>query len=337
MRTAIKITRREGMAFTLMLAVIAMIASGCSKPTYPAARIEESVVKLCKNEYNISVRAKLQGSTFAVYMPFENLFDANLALSEEASDHLNDVLLSISRISLSTDADLQFYILIVQDPRIPDVQMIVIKSVDDLRKFFYGGISRNEYFKRMLYDVNFTPQAQKEKLIKNLFVNLDIEGIDEALDMYLRKVGISSINDIGYWNDEFFIKDITLTEFFSKQIESRIRMEFRADKELAEKYRVIEIVGRYDEAEETPQFRISANIRPTKMPTPEEKTQNINDVLEACLKVSSDVLSGYKFENFDHVEIFDNLNASKIYVEKEALFQFSKRKMQFSDFHIQSF
>ena len=57
--------------------------SACNKPTYPTGKIEESVLKLCKDEYKLdNVKIKILGSTLGVYIPVEGLIDPDLKLNE---------------------------------------------------------------------------------------------------------------------------------------------------------------------------------------------------------------------------------------------------------------
>jgi len=114
-----------------------LFLSGCGQ-TYPKAKIPEAIVGLCKKEYNANVDVKTTGTTVAVYIPVENLFGGELNLDSAASKKIGDVIMGVSRITLSTDAKFNFYIIIAQDPKMPEIEVVYVRYVDDLKRFFYG-------------------------------------------------------------------------------------------------------------------------------------------------------------------------------------------------------
>ncbi|MCK4463952.1 MAG: hypothetical protein KAU58_06540, partial [Candidatus Omnitrophica bacterium] len=198
--------------------------SGCG-PTYPKEKLTGSIVELCEKEYNVEVKARIVGKTLAIFIPLPSLFDITLRINKEASDMIQDVILSTSRVVLSTDAEIEFYCVIAQDIRLPEIQIIVIKYVDDVKRAFFSDISRGEYFKRTLFDISLNPQSKKEKSLKDIFkkYNLDPELEEEVLDEFFRSQPIA-LKDFGYWQNRFYIKSVTLPEFLAEQLSYRIRM-----------------------------------------------------------------------------------------------------------------
>src|SRR4030042_4605408 len=94
---------------------IALFVNGCGIVTYPKERLRDSIIKLCKDEYDLDVDISVFENTLAIYLPLTNLFDITLSLSNDAQDKIQDVLLGASRVTLSTDADMKFYCVITQD------------------------------------------------------------------------------------------------------------------------------------------------------------------------------------------------------------------------------
>ena len=67
----------------LVIFLILVSLASCNKPTYPTGKIEESVLKLCKDEYKLDdVKIKILGSTLGVYIPVEGLVTPDLKLNE---------------------------------------------------------------------------------------------------------------------------------------------------------------------------------------------------------------------------------------------------------------
>ncbi|MFA6079653.1 MAG: hypothetical protein WC779_07920, partial [Candidatus Omnitrophota bacterium] len=148
--------------------LLALALTGCT-PTYPKEKFEESIVRICKNEYKLDVKVAVTGKTIAIYLPLENLIDFTFSITKSASEKINDVILSVSRVALSSDAKFDFYCIIAHDVRMPEIQIVIIKSVDDVKRFLLNDISRGEYSKRMIVDIRLSPQAQKERAIKEVF------------------------------------------------------------------------------------------------------------------------------------------------------------------------
>jgi hypothetical protein len=73
----------------------------CDKPSYPVGKVEESVLKLCKDEYNLTnVQVKIIGSTLGVYIPIEGLVDPDMKLDKDAGEKIENVALSIHAIKI---------------------------------------------------------------------------------------------------------------------------------------------------------------------------------------------------------------------------------------------
>ncbi|MDP2913422.1 MAG: hypothetical protein Q8N91_05380, partial [Candidatus Omnitrophota bacterium] len=153
---------------SLLSVICYLYLSGCG-PTYPKNKIKESIIRVCKNEYKIDVKVHTTGKTIAIYLPLPDLLDLTFAITKEAGEKINDVIMSVSRVALSTDAKFDFYCIIAHDIRIPEIQIIIIKSVDDVKRLLLNDVSRGEYANRMLIDMRLNPQAQKEHSIKEVF------------------------------------------------------------------------------------------------------------------------------------------------------------------------
>jgi len=309
---------------------LAAVSSGCG-PTYPKEQFADSIVRLCKKEYNLDVKAEVAGKTVTIYAPIRDLWDMTFALTEKAGEEINNVILSVSRVALSTDAKYDFYVVIAHDIRIPEIQIIIIKYVDDVKRFFLNDISRGEFSKRMLVDKRLNPQSRKEFAIKEVFakMGLDSKWQDAVMNDFFRSQP-TAIGDIGYWNGRFYIKDISLPEYLAEQIAARIKMEFFEDKALADAAAIKSSSGSYSSEPGRRSFRI--NIRP------EPKTfsqlsagETSNLVLKKSLEVCAHVLRGYHYEEYDFVEITDEAAGKSIKAVKNTVEKFRQKKIRFDD------
>lgn len=145
----------------------------CTQATYSKEKLEQSVIELCKDEYDLDVRAKVIGSTLGVFIPVEGLVDQNLRLDRSAGEKIEDVALSIHRVTMSTDKPLKFYTLTARDTKTSGAEFVLTGYIYDVVRVRLLDISRGEYHKRILRDFKFNPIVAGEAKIKELFSALN--------------------------------------------------------------------------------------------------------------------------------------------------------------------
>ncbi|MDP3920902.1 MAG: hypothetical protein Q8R76_08875 [Candidatus Omnitrophota bacterium] len=174
----------------LLLLIVAVAAAGCSSKSYPGDQLKESILKICRDEYHVdNVDVKIVGHTIGVYLPLEKLFAADFKESlvagkvrnletlfepsPEAMDKVEDVLFTISRVLLSTDRDIKFYILQATDVERTGLQLVLKGYVDDVKRVRIWDISRDEYRKRVIYEMKQNRAVVWHKPIRQLFADLN--------------------------------------------------------------------------------------------------------------------------------------------------------------------
>ncbi|MDP3980829.1 MAG: hypothetical protein Q8Q33_05390 [Chlamydiota bacterium] len=170
-----------------LLLILAFTFTGCSKPSFPKDQVIQSVKDMCKKEYQLDVDVKITGSTLATYVQLENIFDRESGLGTEATQHIGDILLSVSRVSLSTDAPLTFYTVIAADKNLPGVEAVFTRYVEDLRRFLLSNISREDFFQRLTIDVRFSPHVAARRLVLQFFSDLSTKEVYQVLTRYVRR------------------------------------------------------------------------------------------------------------------------------------------------------
>ncbi|MFC1590368.1 hypothetical protein ACFL42_02600 [Candidatus Omnitrophota bacterium] len=312
-----------------LLAAVFLIAAcsftGCG-PTYMEEDIEDAIIDICKREYDIDVKVTTIGKTIAIYLPLHNLLDFTFTVTKESSEKINDVLLSVTRVAISTNADFDFYCVIAHDVRLPEIQIVIVKSVEDVKRFLLSDVSRGDYSKRMLIDLRMNPQAKKEKVITNVFdkMDLDDEWQEELLNDFFRSEP-AGLGEIGYWNDRFFIKDVMLSEFIAEQIASRLKLEFREDKEISDKLMLKTADGKYvdKDGEQFFVLEILAAARDFK----DVDTDFSDIIFKNALKVAAYVIHAYKFEAFEYIDIENLKERRSLGVSRANLELFRKKKI----------
>ncbi|MDP3791209.1 MAG: hypothetical protein Q8R38_04100 [Candidatus Omnitrophota bacterium] len=322
-----------GFRFNLLLVIsycLLVTLAGCSA-TYPKDKIEESVVRICKQEYKVDVKVEIEGKTMAIYLPLADLMDYSFNLSKSASDKINDVIFTAARVALSTDADIDFYCVIAHDVKMPELQVIIIKGVEDIKRLFANDISRGEYMKRMLIDLRWSPQAKKEQVIKEIFskMNLDAKWQDQVMSDFFRSQP-AGIGDIGYWNDQFYIKDITLAEFLAEQMANRIRIAFREDKALKDNF-ILKAAKAAYVIKKDKRFFIFEVLAEHTAAQAGSTIEDSDKIFETVLSVAGQVIHGYSFNDYDALEILDQRAGRSIEVVPEELEGFRTNKLKLSE------
>lgn len=314
---------------------ILFMACGCdkianlSKVSYPEEKLEKCLIEVCKSEYDLDIDVTIVGDTLGIFLAIPNLFDITLSLSENAQEDIQNVLLSASRICLSTDADLKFYCVITQDPKLPEIQLVIIKYTDDVKRVFFGDISRGEYFKRTLIDINENPQARKEQTISEVFSKMKLEeGMKEKiLDDFFRSPP-SSLEGIGHWNGKFYLKNIDLEEFLAQQIASRVKMRFR-EKENLRRYTLKLVTGKFVKEKNRKEFLINFSAEGLLFLTdPIERNNVEKEIFSNIFEEADFVVYSYKFKDFDFLSVIENNFNTGLSIPKEEVYLFGKRKMK---------
>ncbi|MFH1777047.1 MAG: hypothetical protein ABH952_05765 [Candidatus Omnitrophota bacterium] len=179
----------------MQIAAIIIVLSFCKcapGPTYHQDKIAESIKEICRKEYNINVCAKIIGKTIGVYIPLERLFDENLNIDQQISQKIDDVILGTSRVLLSSDTELDFYQVVAADTAQIAAELVMIRYIPDIKKIYCGSISRDEYTKRMLWEVKINTQILARKRVEELFHMMPTGNSDKIIaDFFVRKPKVS--------------------------------------------------------------------------------------------------------------------------------------------------
>ncbi|MFC1643867.1 hypothetical protein ACFL5C_00870 [Candidatus Omnitrophota bacterium] len=311
---------------TLAVACMLLALHACT-PSYPKEKLPEAVKSVCKAEYDMDVDVVLVGETMGMYYPMEGLLDMGLGINKDAWDDMSNLILVASRVALSTDADVRFYCVVTQDARLPELQVVIIKYVDDVKKGMYRNISRSESFKRTLFSINLTPQAQKERSVEKVF---DKMGVDDAtrqkvLDEFFRSPP-TKLSDVGYWKGQFYLKNINMEEFFAAQMANRIKIEFRGEGKLEEMFDYKSAEGFFVSSEGSRFFLIKFKIA-DKGTAPGDAAEMRKKKVQEILDIASDVVYGYKYEDFDFLMLEDQLENVRLSVSAQDVYNFNKKKL----------
>ncbi|MCM8814216.1 MAG: hypothetical protein NC924_09865 [Candidatus Omnitrophica bacterium] len=188
-------SRRAGVF--LLPAVIAAVVwfAGCAS-FYSRDEVIDLLVRVCKKEKNLEIQARLVDKNLIVFLPLDELFDSRLNILPKAVDDIEAVVMLTSRVLLSTKEKIDFYTVIAADTQNTAAEVTLIRYFDDIYKFMYEWISREEYRKRLVWKVIFNPKHLYSK------------------------------------NFDFLVEPMSLPLFLTRQIEQRVNANFEASKRL---------------------------------------------------------------------------------------------------------
>jgi len=182
--------------------------SACSK-TYREDTMAGELAKICRDEYGVDhIQVKIAGKTIGVLLPLDNLFSANfqealanrqiqnleslLQPSQEALDKVEDVLFSTSRVVLSADKDIDFYVLQAAD-RKTGLQLVLTGYVQDIKRVRLWDIPRSEYRKRVLHDLKLNRTMIWSSIVQSLFEEIGHKPAHDLLSEHFSEEGIQAL------------------------------------------------------------------------------------------------------------------------------------------------
>ncbi|MCX5782475.1 MAG: hypothetical protein NT145_07210 [Elusimicrobia bacterium] len=132
--------------------IFSVFLSGCN-PTYPVGNLTESIQKLVKKEYNLESKASLVGNTLYLDIKLEDISSTETKKLSAMLEKLQGAVLSIVRVSLSTDAKISFMVVTAIDP-VWKLGIRIIESLQDIKDYLYQKISRGEYEGRLVMEID---------------------------------------------------------------------------------------------------------------------------------------------------------------------------------------
>lgn len=193
---------KKAVHFFVLFSLVGFV--GCfSGPTYPKERLAKSVEELCLKEYNTIVQAKVQGKTLGVYLPLKQLLGSlygEVSFEEKAQKAIDDVMHTIRRVTLSTDADIDFFTIVGADKSL-GIELVTTRYVEDLHRVILLNISLNDFLTRVMYQMGPSSTILGEKRIELFFRSLSKSGIEKVIQQnFVDNISLESISPTVFIN-----------------------------------------------------------------------------------------------------------------------------------------
>lgn len=138
------------------------MAAGCSnRPTYPKEQLAASLQTLLKSE-GIDAAVRLIDHTLAVQFAYPDTLtqtEVQVGIGPAFDEAARKVLTNVHRVLLSSDAQAQFYVLLLSDPKTPGVYVTMVRYMEDIRRAGANMLADTEVFSRTLFDLNVSGPA----------------------------------------------------------------------------------------------------------------------------------------------------------------------------------
>ena len=139
-----------------------VLAAGCdSPPTYPKERLAESLQELLTGDH-LDASVRFIDHTLAVQLNYPDALSHTgdqVGLGPAFDDATHKALTATHRVLLSTDAQIDFYVLLMSDPHTPGVYLTIVRYVDDIKRANANMLDTPEMFARTIFEVNYVGSA----------------------------------------------------------------------------------------------------------------------------------------------------------------------------------
>ena len=175
------------MIYLLILPILLSLFSGCShNSTYPKDNLEQSIIDAFLKEAQMQVLPAVVGKTLCIRIPIEeSILSATGGFSEKINHLIEDAMILSFRVALSTDADIDFYKIILYDKNQPGICFTITRYILDTKRFMLGDISRGDFSNRMEMGVYFDTVALGAFLVQSLFDDFSKETSSQLIYKYL--------------------------------------------------------------------------------------------------------------------------------------------------------
>ncbi len=144
--------RKRGVVFLVACVLAGVLVSGC-KPTYKTGAAHQAIMEICEKEYNVRVSVQTNDKTIGVFIPSINVLKSDLSFSDHVLEKIEHVMLTVTRVSLSSETKYDFFVVSTRDVR-TGVEISFVRYIKDIRRLIMDDISRTDFFQRMIIDAN---------------------------------------------------------------------------------------------------------------------------------------------------------------------------------------
>jgi len=158
-------------------------------PSFPKETLVQDIEKLVKKESGVLPKVEIIKDTLYLDLEMENIVSLQSEVVAEAISSLQSAVFTITRIALSSDADIKIIVVTAYDPNF-QVALRMFQNIDDVKSYFYQRISRSDYEQRQLIEMD-NPETTKATVMDKHYI---------TIEEFVSRLVISQLNMIGKTN-----------------------------------------------------------------------------------------------------------------------------------------
>ncbi len=281
--------------------MIAVLLPACESSTYKKETIQQSVAELAKKEYKLDVEVKEAGRTLGVRFRVRSLLSELVAEDQLFWKQMDDLMMVLSRVALSTDVPPEFFVLEIADAENPRIRLLFTRCIQDVRKVMAEALSRTQYLDRLLIEfvlgdkrMNFDPSEMD--LVRLMMMAVDIPQDERPAET------------------EFRPDEVPMPEFLAKVAANYARRVLRDKKDMKDEYLLRQVTASY----QTSHFTVLLDLvsAPGARQTAGGQARPAPGFLESRVlpmvaKEVATLFRSYKFEAFSGITVIEK-NSGKI-------------------------
>lgn len=138
----------------------AALLAGCA-PSYPKAKVTDAVERLILKEYGLAGKARLVGTTLYLEVVMPGLTTTESKQLSKVLEKVQGAALAVTRVSLSSDAKIEYLVLQVRDP-MRRIALNIIQRLDDVKGALYQRYSRADQDERIIIEFEGRDESAQE-------------------------------------------------------------------------------------------------------------------------------------------------------------------------------
>lgn len=137
-------------------------AAGCSnRPTYPKEQLVQSLQQLFSAD-QLHTAVRFVDHTVAIQLDYPGALvvtGSQIGIGPGFDEATRKVLTAVHRVVLSTDAQVNFYVLLLSDSTAPGAYLTIVRYLDDVKRLNANMLDIPEMFARTIFELNFIGPA----------------------------------------------------------------------------------------------------------------------------------------------------------------------------------
>jgi hypothetical protein len=174
---------------SLALSILFTVLLCSCGPSYPKETLVSDIQKVVKKESGCDSMAYIIKDTVYLDMPMEQIVSSKNEVFSDAINALQNGVLAITRIALSSDADIKIIVITAFDPQY-NVSLRMLQNIEDVKSYFYQRISKGDYEQRQLIEIE-GPDTARESIFDKHYV---------SQEEFVGRLIVSQINILGKTN-----------------------------------------------------------------------------------------------------------------------------------------